>query len=131
MYSMYLLIDSSVKDQITLAFFDEQHIERKMYEVMNREVLTCIDLFLTEQGRKAEEIRGILVVVGTGGFSSTRIAVTVANTFGYVFQMPLLAITEEQAKMPQDMIETLLRQKPGMYILPEYSAEPNITQKKQ
>ena len=130
MYSMYLLIDSSVKDQITLAFFDEQHIERKMYEVMNREVLTCIDLFLTEQGRKAEEIRGILVVVGTGGFSSTRIAVTVANTFGYVFQIPLLAITEERGKMPQTMLETLLRQKPGMYILPEYSAEPNITTKK-
>lgn len=127
---MYLVIDTSVRDQIVLAFFDEQKIERKTYQVMNREVLTCIDLFLTELGRKVEEIRGILVVVGAGGFSSTRIAVTVANTFGYVFHMPLLAITEEQAKMPQDMIETLLRQKPGMYILPEYSAEPNITKKK-
>lgn len=128
---MYLLIDPSVKDQITLAFFDTQQCEKKIYQVMNREVLACIDLFLAEQGWKVKDIRGIMVVVGTGGFSSTRIAVTVANTFGYAFQIPLLAITEEQAKTPQAMLETLLRQKPGVYILPEYSGEPNITQKKK
>lgn len=128
---MFLLIDPSVKDQITLALFHTDVIEKKTYEVMNRAVLTCIDTFLTEKGLKPSAIQGIMVVVGVGGFSSTRIAVTVANTFAYSFQIPLLAITEEQAKDPQDLIPTLLQQEAGKYMAPEYSGEPNITQSKK
>lgn len=128
---MYLLIDPSVKDQISLALFDTNHIEKKTYPVMNRAVLACIDALLMEKGLKPNGLAGILVVVGAGGFSSTRIAVTVANTFVYAFQIPLLPITEEQAKNPQGMISRLLEQEPGKYMAPEYSGEPNITQSKK
>ncbi len=128
---MFLLIDPSVKDQITLAFFDMSSVEKKVYEVMNREVLTCIDAFLLEKKLTIKDIEGILVVIGAGGFSSTRIAVTVANTFAYTCQIPLLAITEAQAGQPQECLALLLQQEPGKYIAPEYSGEPNITQSKK
>lgn len=123
---MFLLIDPSVKDQISLAFFDSNAAQKKIYHVMNREVLACIDDFLSEVKKLPKDIQGIMVVLGEGGFSSTRIAVTVANTFAYAFQIPLLGITKEQAENPQAAIGLLLQQVPGNYLLPEYSGEPNI-----
>lgn len=128
---MFLLIDPSVKDQITLALFDNTLCEKKTYDVMNRAVLACIDALLLEKGMRPDGLKGVMIVVGAGGFSSTRIAVTVANTFAYVCQIPLLAVTEEQAKDPQSLIDVLLGQEPGKYIAPEYSGEPNITQSKK
>ena len=43
---MYLLIDTSERDKINLALFDDKIVEHKSYSGMNRELLSCIhDLF--------------------------------------------------------------------------------------
>ena len=70
-----------------------------------------------------------MVVVGSGGFTSTRIACVVANTFAYVLQIPLLAIKREDADKAQSLIPKLLKQKPGHYLSATYSGEPNIGKK--
>lgn len=152
---MYVLIDMSVFDAIHLALFDESFRIDEVYEGRNRELLKCIDMFLvsamvetspavtppssspstspTRRGdsRGFEDVRGIMVVVGAGSFTSTRIAVVVANTFAYVRQIPLLAIGEEQIDHAQDLIPELLKQKPGQYISATYSGEPNIGKSKK
>lgn len=127
---MYLLIDSSVKDQITLVLFDTHTSAKNTYDASNRAVLACVDALLTEKHLKPQDVQGIAVVVGAGGFSSTRVAVTVANTFAYAFQIPLLAVTSPEAAHPEQLVERLLEQEPGKYMAPEYSGEPNITTKK-
>ncbi|MFH1946870.1 MAG: hypothetical protein ABIJ23_01800 [Candidatus Magasanikbacteria bacterium] len=130
---MYLLLDLSVKDTIHLALFDENSIEHKKYSRMNRELLNCIDNFLANQ--KADNRQptanpeGIMVVVGAGSFTSTRIACVVANTFAYVLQIPLLAIGEDKIDSVQDLIPELLKQPKGQYISATYSGEPNIGNK--
>lgn len=115
-------------DQIHLAFFDEKNREDRMYEGRNRELLKCIDTMSSELRDMGYEtsIDGIMVVVGSGSFTSTRIAVVVANTFAYARQIPLLAIAEDQIANAQDLIPELMKQTPGHYISATYSGEPNI-----
>ncbi len=138
---MYLLINLSVKDTIHLALFDEQSIEHKKYSGMNRELLSCIDNFcgevaktplsFTRRGAGGEvNVEGIMIVVGAGSFTSTRIACVVANTFAYVLQIPLLAIGEDKIESVQNLIPKLLQQPKGQYISATYSGEANIGVKK-
>jgi len=125
---MFLSIDTSEKDNIVLALFDQDNIEYKNYSVPNRELLACMDnLFIN---KNINDLEGIMVVVGAGSFTNTRIACVVANTFAYTKQIPLLAIEKIDVKKVQDLIPKLLKQKPGHYISATYSAEPNIGKKK-
>lgn len=135
---MFLLINTSEKDNIQLALFDKDSIEYKNYSVPNRELLACInDLFESQKSIKSkvhkiffDDLEGIMVVVGVGNFTNTRIACVVANTFTYTKQIPLLAIEKADVDKVQNLIPKLLRQKPGHYISATYSAEPNIGKKK-
>jgi tRNA A37 threonylcarbamoyladenosine modification protein TsaB len=131
---MYLLIDPSENNKIHLALFDEKVIEHKYYSRRNREILVCIDKLFSGKGIRNKEkgvknIEGIMVVVGAGGFTSTRVACVVANTFAYVQQIPLLSIKVEELEKIQKLIPKLLKQKAGHYLSATYSAEPNIGKK--
>jgi tRNA A37 threonylcarbamoyladenosine modification protein TsaB len=127
---MYIRIDPSEKSVIQMSAFDENQVAEERVEASNRELLASLDAFLkrirTETSMRSE-IEGVVVVVGAGGFTSTRLAVTIANTFGYVLGVPLLAITKKQAGSVQKLIPALLGQPKGQYISAMYSAEPSIT----
>jgi len=122
----YMLINMSTKDQIHLVLFDEKNRIDKVYDGRNRELLFSIEDFLVNQNMNKESIYGVMVVVGVGSFTSTRIACVVANTFAYVRQIPLLAISVDQVDKVQELIPELLKQPKGQYISAEYSGEPNI-----
>lgn len=134
---MYLLIDLSSRDSIHLALFDEYSLKEAHEKGVNRELLFCIDRFLRQTGVLKEDVHGIMVVTGAGGFTSARIATTVANTFAYILYIPLLAIIQEQVSSIQRLIPELLKiekdcllklegQRSGQYISATYSGEPNI-----
>lgn len=128
---MYLLIDMSQFDHIHLALFDADTRVDETYEGRNRELLFSIDTLLEREGKTKDDIKGIMVVVGSGSFTSTRIAVVVANTFAYARQIPLLAIAEDKIGSAQDLIPELMKQTPGHYISATYSGEPNIGKSKK
>ena len=133
---MFILLDLSKKTTLHLALFDESTIVHANTEGVNRELLSCIDAFLREHSLNTKDVQGIMVVVGAGGFTSTRIATTVANGFAYALQVPLLAISEAQVEHVQELIPELLKtekvyppERRGQYISATYSGEPNITRK--
>ena len=128
---MYLLIDLSIRDDIHLSLFNNKKIIDKHYDGHNRELVCCIDNLLKINKLKKNEIRGIMTVVGKGGFTSTRIAAVVTNTLGYTLNIPTLAITEENIKKIQELIPVLLKQNNGQYISANYSGKPNITTPKK
>lgn len=127
---MFLLIDSSQKDAVALALFDADTIIKKEYSGKNRELLAFVDSFLRECNVNTKDVRGIAVVVGEGSFTSTRIAVTVVNTFGYALHIPLLAISKKEADDTQILVSKIKKQPIGQYISATYSGEPNIGKKK-
>ena len=129
---MYLLIDLSDQDSINLSLFNESKRFGKVFAGRNRELLACIDKLLSSRTKNSElrtlnSLKGIMVVVGTGSFTSTRVACVVANTFAYVLQIPLLAIKKDDIDNIQKLIPKLLRQKAGHYLSATYSGEPNIS----
>ncbi len=126
---MYLLLNLSEKNIIHLALFHSTALKEKRIEGANRELLFCMDAFLKETQCTTRDIQGMMVVVGAGGFTSTRVSVIVANTFAYIYQIPLLAIDIEQARDPQSLIDTLLWQPKGQYILAAYSGLPHTAHK--
>jgi len=121
-----LLVNLSEKEKIRLAIFDEQRRKDCQSFGQNRALLFCIDGFLREHGQDKKEVQGIMAVVGEGSFTSTRLAVTVANAFAYALQIPLLAVNKNQVDKAQDLIPKLLKQPKGRYISATYSGEPNI-----
>ena len=123
---MYLLIDLSQKNTIHLALFDEKNRFDKSFEGQNRELLFCIDQFLTEKKLSKKDVSGVAVVVGEGGFTSTRLAVTVANTFAYVLQTPVLTVGLNEVNDFSALIKRFDGQPSGQYVSATYSGEPNI-----
>ena len=128
---MFLLLNLSIKDDIQLSLFDNKKIINKNYKGLNKELLECVDDLLKINNLNPKKIKGVMVVVGAGGFTNTRIAVVVGNTLAYTLQIPILAIQENQTKKIQDLIPELLDQLIGQYITASYSGKPNITKSKK
>jgi len=157
--NMYLLINLSEKDIVHLALFDEKNYQEKKYHGQNHELLECIENMIkctklrTVRNLRTNNIKvlkGIMCVVGSGGFTSTRIATVITNTLGFTLQIPVIGISpppllvrpktnlaettakknlETKSKYFQKLIPRLLSKPIGQYISPTYSGEPNIGKK--
>ncbi len=123
---MYLLINTSEFDSITLVLFDEHDTCSKKSEGKNRTLLTHIDAFLREKHVEKQHIEGIAVVVGIGSFTSTRIAVTVSNTFGYVLSIPVLPISIDEVNDLDAVSERIGIHPKDQYVSATYNAAPSI-----
>jgi tRNA A37 threonylcarbamoyladenosine modification protein TsaB len=123
---MFLLIDLSKRDEINLALFNKEKIIKQNIAGRNKDLLLSMDKFFTQEKFEKNNLKGIMVVVGIGSFTSTRIASVVANTFSYILNIPLLAITSDKINKIQELIPELLNQESGVYISAKYSGEPNI-----
>src|SRR3989338_2960215 len=130
---MYILVDPSEKDRIKIIGFDETNIETEVFDAINREILFSLDYFLLARKMDKKNVQGIAVVVGVGGFTSTRLATTLANAWHFVENIPLLAISVDEVMEPQKLIKKFnldSHKSRGLnvrqYILAEYSGEPNI-----
>lgn len=127
---MFLLLNTSARDQINLTLFGAHLVEQKMYPVPNRELLATVNAFLEEQKITIDKIQGIAVVVGVGGFTSTRIATTVGNLWSWSEQIPIIGVSLAESEDLSGLAERLAGTEPGKLILAEYSGEPNLGQKK-
>ncbi|NCO05092.1 MAG: hypothetical protein GW939_03015 [Candidatus Magasanikbacteria bacterium] len=127
---MYAIIDLSEKDIIDLTVFKEDTVVyEKKYPGQNRELLQVATEFLEENNIQKQDIAGIAVIVGEGSFTGTRIAVTMANTFAYVLNIPLITITKDEKTDRNEIIKKLQEKTKGQYVSATYSAEPNIGKK--
>ena len=123
---MYLLINTTEQDTISLTLFDKEKKNEKKVEAKNRDILIVLNEFLGELSLNKKDIQGIAVIVGEGSFTSTRLAVTVANTFAYAQKKPVLAISAKEAEDFENLALEIEKQPIGQYISASYSAEPNI-----
>ena len=127
---MYLLIDCTTKDVIRLTLFSQESRVEYMAEGRNARLLSHVVLFLDQESVARGDIFGIVVVVGGGSFSSTRIAATVANTWGFVQDVPVIGVSQEGVKDVGECIKKLTTTPYYAPLHPTYSGEPNIGKKK-
>ena len=129
---MFLLINLSENNKIKLALFNESIYYRKTYSGQNRDLLICIDKFLKLKKLILKKLRGLIVVVGYGGFTSTRLSVVVGNTLAYTLNIPIIATNNPELSKEDllKLIPQIKKQPIGRLISATYSGEANIGKSK-
>jgi len=126
---MFVFVDNSNREEVVFWYcLDGTWKEKKFIVKDNISLLYYFDKFLKNTKQKKENLRGMAVLIGKGSFTSTRIVVTFANTFGYSFGIPVLGVKEKELGKLEEKIKKV---KVGQYISAKYSGEPNIGIKKQ
>lgn len=125
---MFALFDMSVPKLVRVVLFAHGDVLREeTKEGSNVELLGVLDDALQHIGKTPRDIVGIAAVVGAGTFTSTRLAVTVANTFAYVHQIPVVGVTDT-ADMSA-IAAKIEAATPGQFISATYSGMPRIGKK--
>ena len=92
------------------------------------ELLPSIQKILSSNDHDLQDIKGILIFTGEGSFTGLRIGTTVANTLAYSLDIPIVDSIGEDWLV--DGVIKRDKAKPGKYVTPKYSSEPNITKPK-
>lgn len=124
---MFLLIHPDLRDSHHLVFLD-QNIKKEINSG-DPTLLEAVDNLLLSEKLPRENLQGIGVVVGVGTFSTLRSAVVLANTWHFALRIPVVALTPEDWEDTPRVLAKFFQAKTNTYILPFYSAEPNIGKK--
>jgi len=141
----YLILDTSTNIARIGLVRDDQLIADKMIDnkkKLSASLLIEIENLLKKNKLKPEDLKGIIVYLGPGSFTGLRIGVTVANTFAYSLNIPIVGIRGESfgeekfsiAELkPQDLrelfkygLKEMQNRKVGEFVIPFYGKEPNV-----
>ncbi|MBI4598738.1 hypothetical protein HY734_00905 [Candidatus Uhrbacteria bacterium] len=99
------------------------------------EVLARVEEFLDTEGTSWKEIDGVGVVTGPGSFTSTRIAVTLANGIAFARSIPVKGMENPKRKELRDLYGTDPWAEPwkgdASFAVPVYDRPPHITPRRQ
>lgn len=87
-----------------------------------------IDELLKSQQKELKNLESVVVFKGPGSFTGLRIGITVANALANSLQIPIVSVQGED--WIKTGIERLGKTDNETIAMPEYGAEPNITQPK-
>lgn len=123
---MIAVIDVSEKQKESVYFFPK--VQLKEGDGAGS-LLRCLTELLEENDIAPSDLEGIAVVLGFGRFTSTRSAVILANSFAFAHKIPIASFTPQEI-LDESLVLARLKQNQSNYLLPDYYAPPNITQKK-
>ena len=84
---------------------------------------------LQKQGRKMNDITGIVCFKGPGSFTGLRIGLTVANILAMSLTIPIVSSGGEDWLVPG--LKRLAEGENDVVVMPEYGAAPHTTQQKK
>lgn len=125
---MYVTIDTGEAKKTIITLLQEDATTTDVYEGKHDQMLHQIDRLLYQQHKQATDISGIIVKVGEGSFTATRLATTLANTWHFVLQTPVVAKADTLPCSYQEA-KACCESAPSQFIQPQYSGEPNIGKK--
>ena len=122
---MILFIDSSDYENTRLAVIGKNIVEHNFAgKNLSEQLLPQIEKFLKKQKTTLKQIITLAVVIGPGGFSRIRTAVSTTNSLGYALNIPIIGLLKDQ--VPSDLFK-LGKFRGKKSTLPKYDREPNIT----
>jgi len=133
----YLFIFRKSSEESNLALGDGiKRYTKKIREIpgKRKNILKEIDSFLRVRKIFPKKLSGIIVYSGPGQFSFLRTSISIANTFGYVLQIPVISVEESEYSHEKDFftvgLEKIQKIKKFQLVIPMYGKEPNITKPK-
>jgi len=100
----------------------------------SQELLPKIDKLLKTNKIKPAQLKWVTVNLGPGSFTGLRVGISVANTFGYGLQIPVIGrahLMGETSARIQQLLELTTKVKKFRQVLPLYGAPPHITQSRK
>ncbi|MFC1649184.1 tRNA (adenosine(37)-N6)-threonylcarbamoyltransferase complex dimerization subunit type 1 TsaB [Patescibacteria group bacterium] len=85
---MKLYIDTSNGERVMIQF-DEERLETKSKKDKSQKLLEFLDKKLKEKKLKLSDVSEIEVNTGPGSFTGLRVGVSVAQTLGWVLNVPV------------------------------------------
>jgi len=99
----------------------------------SKELLPNIDKLLKKNKIKSEQLKWVAVNLGPGSFTGLRVGISVANTFGYGLNIPVIGkanIAGDAKARIESLLKLKTTSKSFKQVLPEYGRPPRITRPK-
>jgi tRNA threonylcarbamoyladenosine biosynthesis protein TsaB len=130
MLSMLTLTIRSDKPEAELGLYEgDQSLayhtwlaDRQLAETIHLKIQQLLD----EQGKKLTDLQGIVAYQGPGSFTGLRIGLSVANALAAGLDIPIVGSSSED--WIKQGLQKLQSNKNGELVMPEYGAQPHITQ---
>jgi tRNA threonylcarbamoyladenosine biosynthesis protein TsaB len=98
---------------------------RKLAETIHHKIAEVLD----SQGKRLDDIGGVVVYEGPGSFTGLRIGLSVANALSYGLDVSIIGANGEWWQ--SEGVELLLKGENKKSIVPNYGAEVHITSPKK
>lgn len=131
---MYLIINTAISKSLEVILaknvtdFNIKEVEGEYKQAEN--LLPLIKESLNNWHNGLEDIKGIAVVTGPGGFTALRIGIVTANVLAYALDVPVVGLNLTEFSNNEELIikviDKLKNAKSGGVVMPEYGREPNI-----
>lgn len=137
---MILIIDTSDDVSFTLALANVNGVlvyAKKINGqfIQAEKLLPELEKVLQKNKVKLENLSGVAVVKGPGGFTAIRIGVNTANTLAYALNIPVVGLLTKEFNnlnmLSKISSAKLKKAKQNTMIRPFYGREPNITKSKK
>ncbi len=133
---MYLFVNTAEQKEITVALVRESgqifRLKNEPAEYQQSEKLLKL---IKNLKFKINNLQGVIVVAGPGGFTALRIGLATANTIAWVSQIPIVGVKNIENlnlnKLIQSGLKKIKKIKQFKAVLPFYGQEPHITIKKK
>ena len=127
---MYLLTNSAQPDSAYVALADSKGVivVKKIAgnEGKRPVLLKEIDAMLLQHDLTPQQLKGVIVVTGPGHFSFLRTGIVIANTFGWVLNIPVVGVMGD-ALLAEELWDRarvdMLQAKEYVQVNPEYGRE--------
>ena len=99
--------------------------------------LVSLHTLLQEWRVKWPDLKRVVVVTGPGSFTSTRLIVSIANTIGFVKQIPVIGMANPERKTLKALVKdkkrlvSWLDGKPGVFAMVAYAEAPHVTKSRK
>ncbi|MBU4481991.1 hypothetical protein L6278_01160 [Candidatus Parcubacteria bacterium] len=133
---MYLFVNTSNHEHIFLALINKKGeiLNKKKIKAeyqQSEKLLENINKIIPD----VSKLKGIIAIIGPGGFTSLRIGIAAANTMAWALNIPIVGVNNKNNLDSLTLINKsvkLITSKKAFkkQILPKYGKEPNITIKK-
>ena len=104
---MQLFLSAQDINELTIGLIDGQSlVQEKKVESDPEMFLSEIDAALNQWQTSFADLEAAVVVLGPGSPTSLRVTVTIANTIGFVRQIPVIGLTNPDQASASDLIQS-------------------------
>ncbi|HBK34742.1 TPA: hypothetical protein DDZ01_01980 [Candidatus Uhrbacteria bacterium] len=132
MPSFMLVISAQDIQTFTVGLAQNFQLQKQQtWNVPPEDYLEKIQESLTSWNVSFDFLQAIIIVTGPGSATASRVSVTIANSLGFAFHLPLYGRENPDQVSLEQYLSFVSTQDPEDFVYPFYQTTPHITQSKK